>query len=309
MDILRIKFIIPKHYSIEIDANPKLTLILKNQVLKLSIKSEETPMYRSYTLESEPLTFKIDQDLITKIKDTMYLITLDLDKGILINPELKTFHLGPDFQKQLSEQYGVPVLADSIGVQIVQQGTKFVSSSATASVKSKIDIFENLLNKYVDLNYRRDEKIFVALELYNSTNYLNIINQSSRFILYMSAIECLIDQSDISKEAQLILKDTESEIQNSNIDSSEKVSLLGSLNFLKKESIKRAGNKMIEKLFNPNDTYSRLNPIDFFNKAYDLRSRFVHSGKTKTNHLDIKNNELQRFTKDLITNYFNKICC
>jgi hypothetical protein len=309
MDILRIKFVIPKHYSFELGTKPEININIKDQYLRFSVRTQETSMYRSYTLESETLDFTIDQAMLTKIKETMYLISIELDKGILINPALKTFSLGSDFQNQLTERSGVPVKVDEIGVSIVKKGTKFLNSDAKASVKTKLTSFECLFNKYFNLVYKNDPKILAAIELYNSSNYLTIINQASIFMLYMSAIECLIDQEKVSKASLEIINKTQSELSSSEIDAIEKNSLIGSLEFIKRESIKRAGSKLVDKLLNPFDRYCSLSPVDFFNKAYDLRSKFVHEGASKTKHLDIRHNEMQRFCKDIITNYFIKICC
>jgi hypothetical protein len=124
----------------------------------------------------------------------------------------------------------------------------------------------------------------------------------------MSAVEALIEQESVSKKLQNSLTSYIKRIKELKIKSDEKSSILTSLSFLKKISIKRSGKMLVNTLLDKDKRYNAFPPDIFFGKAYDLRSRFVHYGITKTKDLSIRTIQMQDFTMDLLKTYFEKVC-
>jgi hypothetical protein len=310
MDILRIKFIVQKGFSFNVKHNQKLVLNTNKGILKFKISKTEADSFNTYCFQSLPFKFKITENTVAEIVDSLYLLSLDLDIGILINPDLKSSWIAKSFLDELKSKHGIDFYDDFIGAKVVKAKSKFIGSPPpTLSFTTTIETFENLLNKYYVLKCKKSEKLFRAIEIYNSSNYLTIVNRSGRFILQMSAIEALIDQPQVSSRLKNSLDSYILRVQKLKINQDERKSILGSLEQLKKTSIKRSGRHLVEKLLDNKKLYNGYPPSIFFSKAYDLRSKFVHDGITKTKELDIKTAQIQDFTKDILRAYLNKICC
>jgi hypothetical protein len=124
----------------------------------------------------------------------------------------------------------------------------------------------------------------------------------------MSAVEALIEPGNVSEILQRTVDSFIKEVIKLKIDDEEKNSIQGSLSFLKKTSITKSGKLLVRSLLNDNKKYNDFPPEIFFNKAYNLRSEFVHKGFTKTRDLDIRNIQLQDFVGDILKAYFEKFC-
>ena len=309
MEVLRIKFVIPRHYSFKIENGQKLSLDLDQGSLTFNINTSKHSIYRIYTFTSNILDFKIDDKTIQKIIDALYLSCMETGIGILINPNLKSFWINKSFLKKINSDLNTNIEEDYIGAKVIDSETKLLSSNPpTVEASTDIKIFEKLLNKYVGLKYKKIDKLLRAIEIYNSSNYLTIVNQSGRFILLTSAIEALIEQPKVSKRLQNSLDSYIKRVDKLKIHDVEKASVSGSLNSLRKVSIQRSGKNLVDYLLDNDKNYNGFSPSDFFSKAYDLRSEFVHNGITETKHLSIKTNQMQSFVKDIMKSYFEKIC-
>ena len=163
------------------------------------------------------------------------------------------------------------------------------------------------MNENLSVKRLLDEKLIRAIELYNSTNYLSRVNSSGRFILLMSSIECLISQKENDQEIINIIQEAQEKIKNLNLEKEVIDSVTGSLTFMKSESIKRSGKQLVLDLFSDSqEKFNDLNPVDFFSKAYDLRSKLVHEGKVETKVLKIENAQMQEFAISCLKKYYDK---
>lgn len=310
MNILRIRFLLPNNYSFSLENNQQLTIDIDRKSLIFSISTSESTSYRTYTLKSNDFDFPMSDETVQKIVDSLYLASLEFGNGILINPDLKSSWFAKSFLEEMKSQNSVNIEDDFIGAQVVPSGTLFIGSNpVTIHSNSSFKTFEELLNKYIGIRYRKSEKLIRAIEIYNSSTYLNIVNHSARFILLMTSIEALIDQKKVSKRLQNSLDSYINRINRLKINKEEKTSIVGSLGQQKKISIKRSGKILVEYLLNNDKKYNGFLPSVFFSKAYDLRSNFVHEGKTKTKELNIRTIQMQDFVRDMMKAYFEKICC
>lgn len=293
-----------------IKGDQQLTLNLEQGSLIFRISTSEAAMFRSYTLKSNDFDFHISEETVQKIIDSLYFLCIEFDIGILINPDFKFSWFSESILAEIKSKKGISIENDFIGASLVPSGTDFIGSNpVTLSSKLNLPRFEGLLNKYVRLRLRKTEKLIRAIEIYNSSNYLTITNQSGRFILLMSALESLIDQPKVSRKLQVSLDAYIKRVKNLKLGTEEKDSIVGSISFLKKVSIKRSGKELVERLIDSEKRYNYFGASTFFSKAYDLRSNFVHNGITKTKYLNIKTIQMHDFVKDILKAYFEKICC
>jgi hypothetical protein len=89
--------------------------------------------------------------------------------------------------------------------------------------------------------------------------------------------------------------------QAADLPASEKSSLLGSLQWLRRQSIRQAGKALAATL--GERTYMDMTPPKFFAHCYDLRSTLVH-GETplpKRQEVDVSAAQLERFVADLLS--------
>ena len=307
MTCIRIKFILPINNPIEFNGAKVISLKLPEQDIDFDVNIAENGIYKSYTLKSKPLNVKIPNSTIDKIKDSLYLSSFDIPCGLLINPSLASGGISNSF-KESHNKIGIKRESDFMGVKIVDCETKYINAEATPTLGINSSNFENAINTKIKEHSFSDEKLLRALELYNSTFYLSRVNSSGKFILLMSAIECIIVQKELDDRVISILDNAKKEIDKLSMNVTEKKSILDSLEFLKKKSISKSGKSTVHELFlNSNIEYNGFNPIDFFSKAYDLRSKLVHDGKTKTNFLNIENSQLQQFTIDCLSRYYKNL--
>ena len=129
MDFLRIKFVIPKHYSFLQENNQQLTLSLDQGALTFSISTTEVINYRTYTFKSNDFDFKLSDETVQKIVDSLYLLCLEFDIGILINPDLKSSWISRSFLEEIKTANGTNVEDDFIGAKVVPSGTVFIGSN------------------------------------------------------------------------------------------------------------------------------------------------------------------------------------
>lgn len=311
MKILRIRFVIPSHSSFDNKNNEVFSISIDDHVFAFEVKTSESGNYSTYTLKSDEFDFELNDRMIQKITESLYLASLEFDNGLLLNPNLKSSWIPNSFLTEINLHHNVNISDDYVGVRVMPSNTTFVDAPPLSffQAKSSMKKFENSVNKYILSEYKNSDELIRAIEIYNSASYLNIVNQSARFILYMASVEALIPQRKVSKRLQNSLSSYLGRVKKLKLDEEEKKSIHGSLNLLKKMSIKRSGKILAKSLIDSEKKYNGFSPEDFFSKAYDLRSKFVHNGISETKELNIKNIQMQAFTSDLIKEYFNKICC
>lgn len=141
----------------------------------------------------------------------------------------------------------------------------------------------------------------VAFEFFNASFFQN--SADARFLLLMTAIETLIDPAERSAEARKHVDGLiAATARNDAIDSEERLSLEGSLRFLKRQSIRQAGKRVVVERLGDRE-YKGKPASKFFSDCYDLRSRLVHGLDPIPTWEEINqtNGDLERFVSDLLT--------
>ena len=122
----------------------------------------------------------------------------------------------------------------------------------------------------------------------------------ARFVMLMMAVETLIDpqprSDDVRRHVEGLIQATEQ----SGLDSDEIRSMIGSLRWLLRDSISRAGRGLARSL--ADRRYMDQPPERFFSDCYDMRSQLVHGAFPRPSRaeVDIRAAALETFTGHLI---------
>lgn len=150
----------------------------------------------------------------------------------------------------------------------------FVSLNAKAVRGIQQERFEKVF-RYAVLHPRQlTERERVSIECFSSSFFQTTAD--TRFLLLMMAIEALLElaprPSASRSHVEKLIDFTQ---RSAELTETERVSLLGSLRWLRQESINQAGRKLSSTLLGER-MYMDLSPSLFFTNCYKLRSRLVH---------------------------------
>jgi len=139
----------------------------------------------------------------------------------------------------------------------------------------------------------------LALELYSASFFEPTVR--ARFLTLMMAIETLIKPKKRIGKGKEFVEYLIGQAKQSNLINSERQSLLGSLQWLLKESISKTGRDLADKYIGE-QKYLNKPPKHFFAYCYSIRSELVHQGYAKDESLNFGTlvGELQRFVADLL---------
>jgi hypothetical protein len=145
MEILLLKFAVPKSISLSIYKKDIINLSLPEGQVKFTITINETILYRTYTLRSDELDIKISQETIKKLWDSLYLLCIDLDISILTDPGLIPFFIPKQTLDEMNRVGKLDVQSDFLGVKLISSQSAFVTSGPiTILNESDINVFEDL---------------------------------------------------------------------------------------------------------------------------------------------------------------------
>lgn len=175
-----------------------------------------------------------------------------------------------------------------------------MSIDANLSVGYSARAFVDCITQGFLVDKKLNESDLLAIEMYCSSFFENTIN--AKFLSLMISIESMLEFINHNEQIQNVIQQAINNITALEIHQTEKESLIGSLNHLKKISITKAGILLAEKYLGHENNYLGLTPADFFKKCYNLRSLLVHYGKRNKNNFSIEKvtPELIKFTGTLI---------
>ena len=200
------------------------------------------------------------------------------------------------------QQFGVErLLPGKLGLSVYESfpTPQFITMNADISVSSPFENFVNAFTEVSTNNKIHNQKELLAIKLYNSS-FFEVIAET-RYLLLIMAIEVLIDCKPRNDEAIIFVDNLLEMVKtNSNLILNDKESMIGSLKWLKLQSIGQAGRELAQKL--GDKKYYNKAPSEFFTFCYSKRSQLVH-GSSKTpdlSELGTLSAELQKFISDLI---------
>jgi hypothetical protein len=163
-----------------------------------------------------------------------------------------------------------------------------------------LETFHAEFGAAAERNRKLTDRERVAFVLFNSSFFQP--GADARFLLLTMAIEVLIEPAQKSSEAMQLVDGLIEQTQKSAVQRSEKDSLIGSLKWLRDESITKAGQRLArEKL--GDKCYEGLSVGDYFANIYSIRSRLVHGNVPLPTFEEINTvaAQLEVFVSDLLT--------
>jgi len=173
-------------------------------------------------------------------------------------------------------QIGKRILNDVHGLMVYESEPTpyFISGKANLVLGVPQDHFEKIFSHALASNRILTERERLSLELFNASFFQK--SNESKIIMLIMAIETLLEPSPRSMAASSYVESIIDSTKSSELLSSEeKKSLLGSLKWLRYESINQTGRKLAED-FLKDRTYMNKEASSFFSYCYNLRSRLVH---------------------------------
>jgi len=208
--------------------------------------------------------------------------------------------------EMVEKQTGFPCRNDNQGIDIYEhvENLRFVSFNVTATVGISPPNLIAIFQREYQNNRQLTSKQELASEIYTSSFFDT--SARSRFITLVTAVEALLEPSKRSTEVQTLVDGFEAATMQTIKNVRNKDSILGSLSWLRYQSIGQAGRELANRLL-PNELFDGLSSADFFTCCYDLRSSLLHSGTAADKSVDTSQlaNVMETFVNHLIISTLN----
>ncbi len=184
----------------------------------------------------------------------------------------------PEYLEMLRQQWGVErVISDEHGLMVceAEPWPKFARSSLDAVVGRPAPRLVKAIERAEEIEISISERERTAFELYSGSLFVALL-ADARFLMLMMAMETLIDQEPRSAAATAHVERLIQETKDSDLSKDEITSLLGSLEYLRYESISRAGRRLAQRLGDRRYGEPKESPVKFFGGCYELRSKLAH---------------------------------
>ncbi len=177
----------------------------------------------------------------------------------------------------LEQEHGCPFRNDIHGIDVYKhiENLKFIHVDMQAVAQKNPDHLIEAFKQEKSLDRKLSEKQALACEIYSSSWF--DVSFRSRFITLVTAIEALVTQEEHPAEVGKFVKSAKSELKSLPIQDDVKVSINGSLERLRFQSISQAGKLLVQRLL-PDAQYQGMSACDYFTKCYGLRSQILHNG-------------------------------
>lgn len=276
----RLRFNFSDSYRIASDAT-ELALLTKDEV-SLTLKSgatksslKETP--RAAVLGGPFATKEKAQDAAKQAKRSILFWAVEQRVGVDFGDGRQRNQLTAEGIRYFEEQYGRPIRLDRQGIDIFEtlENATFIYTSLDGQVEKSVEAFIKTFQREFPTKREITEKQVLASEIYSSSFF--DIGQRSRLITLVTAVEALLVCEKRGTDVQILVDEFSRLTAASDIDSSIRQSICGSLDWIRYESIGRAGRALADYLL-LGGVYDGKSAGAFFTKAYSLRSSLVHRG-------------------------------
>jgi hypothetical protein len=203
--------------------------------------------------------------------------------------------------RHYSEQTGVRMLEDLPGLTTYDSSvdTKFLGSRVTAVRGIAPENFEKPFLSAVQSEPAMSAKVQLALELCSLSRFE--ATPRARFLTLVMALEALVEQKNRPTVVRRFLKLIIGLLAGAKMHDSEKDSLRGGLERLKRESIGKSARKLGRKHLD-NSEYMGMKPDRFITYIYGLRSELLHEGQITSAGVSLRQvlTATDEFMRDLL---------
>lgn len=180
---------------------------------------------------------------------------------------------------------------------------RFASVNVEAIRGVNLESFQKTLLASIQLQPSLGERDLLAYSLFNASFFQP--TSDSRFLLLVMAIEALIEPATRSPEAHEHVDRLIEHTRSASLLEDEKNSMIGTLRWLRNESINQAGGRLASSRLDDRSYDGRSAP-DFFSYCYQLRSDLVHGNLPIPTFQEMGSaaGTLEVFVADLLTSPF-----
>lgn len=274
-------------------------VVLCSPVSGTPIKDSERLVLKSDGWPSEEAAEKAASDYIPVLKVALAKLRVGADFG----------HWGPesvwtkDGLAFLEKRTGGRTLNDIHGLMLYESDPPpvFAHTSVSAVRVVQQERFEALFSQGVEKGCSLSDAEETAFRLFNASCFQ--ITADARFLLLVMAIESLLEpRSRTPAAVEHVASMIDATKQSKLLSPVERASLLGSLEWLKLDSITSTGRRLAEERLG-NRKYGGRKAPAFFAYSYDFRSRLVHGKKPFPSFAEVNwvVGPLELFVSDLLT--------
>jgi hypothetical protein len=204
-------------------------------------------------------------------------------------------------REMLEREFKKPIRNDIHGIDVYehQENLMFVLMHFDAILGKSPETFIEQIATSFRNPLVLTEKQILAAELYCASFF--DVSFRSRLITLVTAIEALLEPAPRSPDVQMIVSTMETMVRQTDIDQSIKEAMIGSLQWLRQDSIGQAGRDLCMH-FLGSTQYFGMVASRFFSYCYELRSQILHFGKPIEDAVDLLavSNTCQAFVADLL---------
>jgi hypothetical protein len=280
-------------------------LLLCSYKQEEAIKDSKTWVFKSEGWASEEEASQAASRYVDALALTLVRLRIGADFGNR-GPKSAFTHAG---LAMLGAQSGLRVLNDVHGLTVYESEPppRFATISADALRGVPQDHFEKIFSYALARPRVITERERLSLELFNTSFFQK--SADSRFLVLVMAVEALLEPS---LRSPAVLLHVESVIAATNraesLSPEEKQSLLGTLSWLRYESINQTGRRLAEKYLE-GQVYMNMKAPSFFSYCYNLRSRLVHGEHPLPSQQEIGSAvaQLEMFVSDILSGELREV--
>lgn len=250
-----------------------------------------------YSTEEEALEYGY------KVKDAVLCYGVKFRVGVDVGNDRASGFLSKFVKDKIFNEQGVKMIDDVHGVTAYSEKypTSSISVSAVGLINARAsDFFADQINILLVNDIKIVDSIKLAMELMTSSFFES--SSRSRFLILILAAESILTPNDRPAEVQTLVDELKKHTKASAITEIDKNSILGSLNWLYKDSISKSLKKMAIRYL-PGKIYDGMPSEIFIKRCYDARSKLVHSGMVEESEYNIGTlaANLELYMKDMLT--------
>lgn len=308
-------------FRIRFAQSPRYTIGTQESKLRLPVPDEKVSVIlKSWSNPDKPIWDENKLVVIGSGYETSSAAELDghnIKNALMV--AFARWHIGADFWQSMADKviftkeglkfyeqkFGERVLQDVEGLMVFESEPTpilvFDSGEDRSGVKVSYPSCAITKDFSIVLNISPTflEREIVAYRLFNASMFQ--LFKDARFLLLIMAIEALSDYAPRSEAAtahvDVLIESTKNCPALKKEDSD---SMIGALHWLKQESIKQAGKRLVAERLGDR-MYAGMSATKYFSKCYDLRSSLVHGGTHDHEKFNKLATHLSWFVSDLLT--------
>ena len=300
----RLRFHLPGHQRIGVDGH-ELPLVSKGaRSVKLRPFDKGTPVEKADRLVLEGGPFPTEEAAIVAgraARTGLMCLTVKHRIGMDLGDDRASGGMSAFLKRRLAVEQGVTVLNNVHGIMVYDgaDAPKFASASGALTGVYAPEVLAATFRHAFAAGVRPPERVETSVALFSASFFAG--NPSGRFLLLVMAIEALLQPVKRSEATRDHIQGLINETRQADLPPDEKASFMGTLQYLKRESINQAGRRLARSL-PEGPRYDGETAEKFFTRCYGLRSRLVHDGKVETLSGTVA--PLSDFVADLLIRHF-----